>query len=89
MELASGYGLRKRQGFDWGSHDVNAWARFLNRIYRIGQVKKEYAVGDVLTNGLVKAANRKADVVTAKRDAKAFKLDQYFKGTTIPKGLPL
>jgi len=89
MELASGYGERKRKGFGWGSADVNAWAGYLNTIFKLGQTKKQLKVSDVLTNALVKPANAKANVTKARADAKAYKVDQYFKATQLPKGLPL
>lgn len=88
-QLASGYALRKRQGFDWGSHDADAWQRYLNIIFKLGQTKKQLSVNDILTNSFVRPANRKADVATARRDAKAFKLDTYFAATKLPAGLPL
>jgi NitT/TauT family transport system substrate-binding protein len=88
-QLASGYSLRKRQGGLWGSFDSSAWNNYLKTIAKLGQVKKTYTFNDVVTTSLIAAANKRADVARARRDAKAFKLDQYFSKTTLPKGLAL
>ena len=88
-QLASGYSLRKRQGGLWGSFDQTAWNGYLATIAKLGQTKKELSFGDIINTSLIAAANKKADVVTARRDAKAFKLDAYFKKTKLPAGLPL
>jgi NitT/TauT family transport system substrate-binding protein len=89
VQLASGYSLRKRQGGLWGSFDANAWNSYLKTIAKLGQVKKTYTFGDVINTSIIAAANKRADVARARRDAKAYKLDQYFAKTKLPKGLPL
>jgi NitT/TauT family transport system substrate-binding protein len=88
-QLASGYSLRKRQGGQWGSFDVNAWNAYLKTIAKLGQTKKEYTFNQVIDTSLIAAANKRADIATARRDARAYKLDQYFKKTKLPAGLPL
>jgi NitT/TauT family transport system substrate-binding protein len=88
-QLASGYSLRKRQGNPWGSFDQNAWNGYLATIAKLGQTKKQLSFGDVIDTSLIAAANKKADIARARRDAKAFKVDQYFKRTKLPAGLPL
>ena len=52
-------------------------------IHDLGQTKKLLATGDVITNELVTAANKKADVARARADAKGFKLDAVFSKTTV------
>jgi NitT/TauT family transport system substrate-binding protein len=89
VQLASGYSLRKRQGGQWGSFDQNAWQGYLATIAKLGQTKKQLSFGDIINTSLIAAANKKADVATARRDAKAFKVDAYFKKTKLPAGLPL
>ena len=89
VQLASGYSLRKRNGGQWGSFDQNAWQGYLATIAKLGQTKKQLSFGDIINTSLIAAANKKADVVTARRDAKAFKVDTYFKKTKLPAGLPL
>jgi NitT/TauT family transport system substrate-binding protein len=89
MQLASGYSLRKRQGGLWGSFDPNAWNAYLATIAKLGQTKKQLTFGDVVTTSLIASANKRADAARARRDAKAFKLNDYFKATKLPKGLPL
>ena len=89
VQLASGYSLRKRQGGQWGSFDVNAWQGYLKTIAKLGQTKKQLNFSGVVNTSLIAPANKKADIATARRDAKAFKLNQYFAATKLPPGLPL
>jgi NitT/TauT family transport system substrate-binding protein len=90
MQLASGYGVfHRRPPHLYGWHDSAAWNRYLGAIAKLGQTKKRLSVNDVLTNELVGAANRRADVARARRDARAFKLNEFFTTTTVPKGYPL
>ena len=89
VQLASGYSLRKRQGHPWGSFDTGAWNSYLKTIADLGQVKKRYTFNDVINTSLILAANKKADVARARRDAKRFKVNSYFAKTKLPKGLPI
>jgi NitT/TauT family transport system substrate-binding protein len=89
VQLASGYSLRKRQGHPWGSFDVGAWNGYLKTIADLGQTKKRYSFGDVVNTSLIEAANKRADVARARRDAKRFKVNSYFAKTKLPKGLPI
>jgi NitT/TauT family transport system substrate-binding protein len=89
VQLASGYSLRKRNGGQWGSFDQKAWQGYLTTIAKLGQTKKQLSFGDIVNTSLIAAANKKADVATARRDAKAFKVDVYFKKTKLPPGLPI
>ena len=89
VQLASGYSLRRRQGGQWGSFDQNAWQAYLATIAKLGQTKKQLSFGDIINTSLIAAANKKADLATARRDARAFKVDAYFKKTKLPPGLPL
>ena len=88
-QLASGYSLQKRHGGLWGSFNTNAWNSYLATIAKLGQVKKQYTFHDVIDTSLIAAANKRANVARARRDARAFKLDQYFRKTKLPAGLPL
>jgi NitT/TauT family transport system substrate-binding protein len=88
-QLASGYSLRKRQGSAWGSFDQTAWNGYLATIAKLGQTKKQLSFGDIIDTSLIAGANKRADVATARRDARAFKIDPYFKKTKLPAGLPL
>ena len=90
MQLASGYSVFHRKAPHlYGWHDSASWNRYLDAIAKIGQTKKRLDINDVLTNELVRAANQKADVARARRDGKAFKLNEFFRTTTVPKGYPL
>jgi len=90
MQLASGYHTsRRKPPHLYGWHYPNDWKKYLDFIFKFKQIKQPLTVDDVLTNDLVRPANAKADKARAVRDAKAFKLNQAFQRTTIPKGLPL
>ncbi len=90
MQLASGYSVfRRRPPHLYGWHDKAAWTRYLDAVAKLGQTKKHLTVDDVLTNDVVAGANGKADKARAIRDGKAFKLNEFFKNTKIPPGLPL
>jgi NitT/TauT family transport system substrate-binding protein len=78
LELAEAYGTSHRQGHGWGWHNPAGWANYLGIVHKLGQTKKMLAPSDVYTNSLAAAANKKADVGTARSDAKAFKLNSTF-----------
>ena len=90
MQLASGYSVFRRQTPHlYGWHDSGAWNRYLNAIAKLGQTKTKLTVGQVLTNDLVRAANKRADVAGARKAGKAYKLNSIFKNTKVPPGYPL
>jgi NitT/TauT family transport system substrate-binding protein len=90
MQLASIYHASRRlPPHLYGYHYPNAWTKYLNTVYKLGQTKTRLTTSRVLTNALVQPANAKADKARARRDAAKFKLSAAFKKTTIPKGLPL
>ena len=90
MQLASGYSVFHRKAPHlYGWHDSTSWNKYLDAIAKLGQTKKRLNIKDVLTNELVRDANRKADIARARRDGKAYKLSAVFKNTTVPKGYPL
>jgi NitT/TauT family transport system substrate-binding protein len=90
MQLASGYSVfHRRPPHLYGWHDPASWNRYLDAIAKLGQTKKRLSITDVLTNELVRAANSRADVARARRDARAYKLSEVFRNTTVPKGYPL
>jgi NitT/TauT family transport system substrate-binding protein len=78
VELAEAYGTSHRQGKGWGWHFPAGWNGYLKVVHDLGQTKKALSPGDVYTNDLVVAANKKADKATAIKDAKAFKLNATF-----------
>jgi NitT/TauT family transport system substrate-binding protein len=90
MQLASLYATsRRRPPHLYGYHYPNAWTKYLNTVYKLGQTKTNQTASSVLTNDLVQPANAKADKARARRDAAKFKLSPVFRKTTIPKGYPL
>lgn len=90
LQLASSYhASRRRPPYLYGWHDLAGWRRYLAILVKLGQIEAPLTVSDLLTNDLVRAANARADKARAARDAKAFRLSEAFRRTTIPKGLPL
>ena len=87
LQLASIYhaGRRKPPNL-YGWHPTDPWQQYLDFIFKSGQTKKHLTLDDVLTNDLVKGANAKADKARARRDGKAYKLNEAFKRTAVPKG---
>jgi NitT/TauT family transport system substrate-binding protein len=78
LELAQAYSTSDRQGHGWGWHSPSGWANYLGIVHKLGQTKKLLTASQVYTNSLAAAANKKADVATARKDAKAFKLNATF-----------
>jgi len=90
LELAAGYHASRRNAPHlYGYHYPASWDKYLGFIAKFGHTKKRLALGDVMTNDLVKAANAKADKARARRDAAKFKLNPSFRKTTVPKGVKL
>jgi len=90
MQLASGYSVfHRRPPHLYGWHDPASWGRYLSAIAKLGQTKKQLALGDVVTNQLVRPANKKADVGAAHLVAKQYKLNSIFQNTKVPPGYPL
>jgi NitT/TauT family transport system substrate-binding protein len=75
LQLAGMYAFSKRQGKPWGWNDPKGWSSYLAIVHKLGQTKKALKFADVATNSIGVAANKKADVARARKDAKAFKLD--------------
>ena len=86
LELARAYGTSHLKGQGWGYSYPGGWANYLKVVHDLGQTKDLLATKDVFTNDLQAAANRKANVTRARRDAKAFKLDAAFAATKVPAG---
>jgi len=90
MQLATGYSVfHRRPPHLYGWHDPAAWNHYLDAVARLGQTKKRLSIQSVLTNEMVRTANQKADIARAHRDARAFRLNEFFRTTTVPKGYPL
>jgi hypothetical protein len=89
LELAHAYGTSHLKGKGWGYNDAKGWASYLKTVHDLGQTKKLLATKDVFTNELQAAANRKADVARARKDAKAYKLDKDFAQTKVRAGFTM
>ncbi len=86
LELAHAYATSHLKGQGWGYNDSRGWTNYLKVVHDLGQTKKLLPTSEVITNDLQAAANRKADVARARRDAKAFKLDKDFAATRVAAG---
>jgi NitT/TauT family transport system substrate-binding protein len=89
LELAHAYGTSHLKGQGWGYNYRQGWANYLKVIHDLGQTKKALATNDVFTNDLQAAANKRADVRRARRDAKAFKLNAAFSKTKVASGFKM
>jgi NitT/TauT family transport system substrate-binding protein len=90
MQLASGYSVfHRRAPHLYGWHDTASWNHYLDAIAKLGQTKKRLPITDVVTNQLVRDANKRADVAAAHLLAKQYKLNDIFKNTKVPPGYPL
>jgi NitT/TauT family transport system substrate-binding protein len=90
LQLATGYSYYKRHAPHlYGWHDAASWNRYLASIAKLKQTKKRLNITDVLTNALIRPANRRAEVALARRQARAYKLSAIFKNTKVPTGYPL
>jgi NitT/TauT family transport system substrate-binding protein len=74
-----------RDGGKWGWHDFESWSTFLGTIFEIGQITKEIAPEDVLSNDYVAGAND-FDHVKVKADADGFTLAAEFEAVAVPAG---
>ena len=84
LELA--YGTSHLKGQGWGYNYTKGWDNYLKVVHDLGQTKKLLPTSDVITNELQAVANKEADVARARKDAKAFKLDQRFAATKVAAG---
>ena len=77
MELANVFrgDFGKRQG--WGWHDFAQWSLFFKTIKEIGQVTKDIAPQDVLSNDFIGPAND-FDHARVKADAEGYQLPEVF-----------
>jgi NitT/TauT family transport system substrate-binding protein len=86
MQLATIYHVSHRKAPHlYGYHYPAAWKKYLDFIFKFKQTKKHLTLDDVLTNDFVKPANAKADKARAMRDAKAYRLNEAFSKTKVPK----
>jgi NitT/TauT family transport system substrate-binding protein len=74
LELASLYLASGIQGKGYGYNDMTNWQNYIDRVYKLGQIKTDYKADQVLTNELIAGANN-FDKAKVKADADAFKLN--------------
>jgi hypothetical protein len=86
LELAHAYGTSHLKGQGWGFNDAKGWNNYLKVVHDLGQTKQLLPTSDVITNDLQSEANTQADVARARKDAKAFKLNQQFAATKVAAG---
>jgi len=69
----------------WGWADLAGWNVFLDTIREIGQLTKDIAAEDIISNKYVEAAND-YDQAKVKADSDAFVLSAEFEAVPIPPG---
>ena len=74
LELADLYLASGVQGKGYGYNDMTNWQNYIDRVYKLGQIKTDYKADQVLTNELIAGANN-FDKAKVKADADAFKLN--------------
>jgi NitT/TauT family transport system substrate-binding protein len=82
MELANVFrgDFAKREG--WGWHDFDQWGLFFDTIKQIGQITKDIAPEDVLSNEYVPAAND-FDHAKVETDAASYQLPAEFQAIDV------
>ena len=90
LELAVGYSSSKVNApYMYGWHYQSDWQQYLNVLYALKQVSRQLQASNLVTNRLVQAANGKADVARAVKDARSYKLSAAFAATRVPAGTVL
>jgi NitT/TauT family transport system substrate-binding protein len=78
-QLAYSYVEGERRGLGYGAFVPEGWEKFLKIIADLGQTSRLLSVDETITNELIKDAN-KFDRKRVEEDAKAFKLNDTWKG---------
>ena len=74
-----------RNGGMWGWADLAGWNTYLDTVREIGQLTKDIAAEDIVSNKYVEAAND-YDKAKVKADADAFVLSAEFEAVPVPAG---
>ncbi|MCC6792751.1 MAG: ABC transporter substrate-binding protein [Thermomicrobiales bacterium] len=74
-----------RDGGKWGWADMTGWTTFLTTIKEIGQLTKDLAAEDIITNKYVAEANN-FDKAKVKADADGYALTAEFEAVAVPAG---
>ena len=77
-QLAFGYNQFAREGKGYGYSDLANWQSYFDRIFKLGQVKKEIKVDSAVTNKFVEAAND-FDQAKVEADAKNYATSDEWK----------
>ncbi|HZQ09301.1 MAG TPA: ABC transporter substrate-binding protein [Anaerolineae bacterium] len=81
-QLEYGYNQSNKAGKGYGYSDVANWQSYLDRVFKLGQTKKQINASEAVTNELVGAANAfDHDKVAA--DAKAYQLNDTWKNVQL------
>ncbi len=78
-QLAYSYVEGERRGLGYGAFVPEGWQKFLDIIYELGQTKSHLTLEETITSELIEDAND-FDHSKVERDAKAFKLNDTWKG---------
>lgn len=78
-QLEFGYNQSNKAGNGYGYSDVKNWQNYFDRIFKLGQTKKQINASDAVSNVFVQGANA-FDHAKVGADAKAFALSDAWKG---------
>lgn len=81
-QLMFGYNQSNKAGKGYGYSDVANWQSYLDRLFKLGQTKKQINAADAVTNDLVPAANA-FDKAKVAADAKAYAVSDVWKNVQL------
>jgi len=81
-QLHWAYTESERKYGGYGMSPVDSWKSYLEAIYKLGQIKNQLTVDQVITNDLIKDINN-FDKDKVKKDAENFQLDDTWKNVEV------
>lgn len=81
-QLAFGYNQSNKAGNGYGYSDVKNWQSYFDRIFKLGQTKKQISADEGVTNTFVQGANA-FDHAKVSADAKAFAVSDAWKSVQL------
>lgn len=81
-QLMFGYNQSNKAGKGYGYSDVANWQSYLDRVFKLGQTKKQINAADAVTNDLVPAANA-FDHAKVAADAKGYAVSDVWKNVQL------
>jgi NitT/TauT family transport system substrate-binding protein len=81
-QLGFGYNQFAKAGKGYGYSDLTNWQSYFDRIFKLGQIKKEIKVDNAVTNKFVQEANN-FDKAKVEADAKGYALSDAWKNVKL------